>query len=404
MQRQKIGRNDPCHCGSGKKFKQCCMGLSNKTIPTLVLPQTLSAAWRYYELAEFSRSEQLCHQVLNHIPGQADALHLLGVLALQDGNIELAIDYLRKANQRQKSGNPQFLSNLGLAYHERGQLELAEDCYKKSIQLDALYLNAYYNLHAIYLDKKQYDLASDCLERILRISPEDIDAKFNHALIADYQGKDSAKEYFKALPSSLKLYQARLDAWRYINSSADVKIPLLGSNLGTFKLAESLTNPEGLVLEFGVRHGNTIRQIARLFKQTVHGFDSFEGLPEVWHHEAKGSYTTKGVIPEVPANVTLHAGWFDRSLPKFLQEHHEPVRFLNIDCDIYSSTQTVLNLLHDRIVVGSVIVFDEYIGNEHWREDEYKAFQEAVTQYGWSYEYICFSMFTKQVGVKITKV
>ena len=21
---QKIGRNDPCHCGSGKKFKHCC--------------------------------------------------------------------------------------------------------------------------------------------------------------------------------------------------------------------------------------------------------------------------------------------------------------------------------------------------------------------------------------------
>lgn len=20
----KIGRNDPCHCGSGKKFKKCC--------------------------------------------------------------------------------------------------------------------------------------------------------------------------------------------------------------------------------------------------------------------------------------------------------------------------------------------------------------------------------------------
>ena len=23
---QKVGRNDPCPCGSGKKFKKCCMG------------------------------------------------------------------------------------------------------------------------------------------------------------------------------------------------------------------------------------------------------------------------------------------------------------------------------------------------------------------------------------------
>lgn len=21
-----LGRNDPCHCGSGKKYKQCCLG------------------------------------------------------------------------------------------------------------------------------------------------------------------------------------------------------------------------------------------------------------------------------------------------------------------------------------------------------------------------------------------
>ncbi|MBU1685704.1 SEC-C domain-containing protein [Patescibacteria group bacterium] len=25
LKRMKIGRNDPCTCGSGKKFKQCCM-------------------------------------------------------------------------------------------------------------------------------------------------------------------------------------------------------------------------------------------------------------------------------------------------------------------------------------------------------------------------------------------
>jgi hypothetical protein len=91
-------------------------------------------------------------------------------------------------------------------------------------------------------------------------------------------------------------------------------------------------------------------------------------------------------------------------LPEFLKHHHEPVRFLNIDCDIYSSTKTVLNLLALQIVAGTVIVFDEYIGNEHWREDEFKAFQEAVDQYSWSYEYLGFSVYTKQVAVRIRAV
>ena len=174
--------------------------------------------------------------------------------------------------------------------------------------------------------------------------------------------------------------------------------------IDTFKICISAAPAAGMVLEFGVRNGNSIRQIAGLAKQNVHGFDSFEGLPEVWHHEPKGSYTTEGEIPAVPANVTLHVGWFDKTLPEFLAQNEGPVRFVNIDCDIYSSTKTVLDLLAPRIVAGSVLVFDEYIGNEHWCADEYKAFQEAVATYGWKYEYLCFSLFTKQVAVKITTI
>lgn len=25
MNNKKLGRNEPCHCGSGKKFKKCCI-------------------------------------------------------------------------------------------------------------------------------------------------------------------------------------------------------------------------------------------------------------------------------------------------------------------------------------------------------------------------------------------
>jgi SEC-C motif len=35
MMNKKIGRNDPCPCGSGKKYKQCC--LSTATTPSTSL-------------------------------------------------------------------------------------------------------------------------------------------------------------------------------------------------------------------------------------------------------------------------------------------------------------------------------------------------------------------------------
>jgi hypothetical protein len=28
----KLGRNDPCHCGSGKKYKHCCLGKEPRVV------------------------------------------------------------------------------------------------------------------------------------------------------------------------------------------------------------------------------------------------------------------------------------------------------------------------------------------------------------------------------------
>ncbi|MDA8107986.1 MAG: hypothetical protein M0015_05070 [Betaproteobacteria bacterium] len=48
---------------------------------------------------------------------------------------------------------------------------------------------------------------------------------------------------------------------------------------------------------------------------------------------------------------------------------------------------------------GTVIVFDEYFGHVHWREDEFRAFQEAVAENRWRYEYLAFS--SKQPVVRM---
>ena len=131
----------------------------------------------------------------------------------------------------------------------------------------------------------------------------------------------------------------------------------------------------GLVLEFGVYTGRSIAWLAEGGAQ-VHGFDSFEGLPGDWTREVKaGGYSTAGRRPDVAANVTLHVGWFEETLPAFLAREAGPLRLANIDCDLYSSTRCVLEALAPRLVVGSVLVFDEYFTYPGWRDHEWKAFQ-----------------------------
>lgn len=402
----KPGRNAPCPCGSGKKYKHCCQA-RQATAPRLApeaIPATLRAAWLCLRHGRTAQAQALCRQILDVRPSHADALHLLGVIALRDGDLIPATGLLEKA-VRLIPTHPEYLNDLGLALHEQGRLKEAEHCYRRAIASAPNYANAWFNLHALLLDPADMGPAIACLEKVLELTPNDAEARLLLGVALEYAGDaQAATPHFALAGKAGALYRARLDAWTYLKQACSVLPPILGSAMATFRLCMAQAPASGLVLEFGVRHGASIRQIAALAHQPVHGFDSFQGLPEAWHDEAQGSYTTGGRLPAVPDNVTLHAGWFSETLPDFLKTHEAPVRLLNIDCDIYSSTRTVLDALAPRIVPGSVIVFDEYIGNAHWREDEFKAFQEAATRYGWRYEYLCFSFYTKQVGVRITAV
>ena len=400
MNSRKVSRNDPCPCGSGKKYKQCCGAA--KTL-TASVTQSLQAAWNLFRQGFIEDAEQLSREVLSSDANQADAWHLLGSVALKQGQTREAVKYGEQAI-RLNGKNPEYYNNLGLAYHEMGQIEAAVINYRKALALAPAYADALFNMHAALIDSKDFSKAISALEKTLAANTRDLEARFMLAMLLDYKGDELKASQQFGLIKSHALYQARIDAWAYIKGASGKRLPLMGSAIDTFKLALAQARNEGLMLEFGVRFGNSIRMLAELAQQPVHGFDSFEGLPDVWHHEPKGSYTTKGVLPEVPSNVILHTGWFDQTLPVFLKQHSEAVRFINIDCDTYDSTRVVLDLLAPRIKPGTVIVFDEYIGNQHWREDEFKAFQEAVERFGWKYEYLCFSFFTKQVAVKITSI
>jgi hypothetical protein len=172
-----------------------------------------------------------------------------------------------------------------------------------------------------------------------------------------------------------------------------------------FDIALNHTDVSGHFLEFGVFQGGTIRYIAmRRPKVDVHGFDSFEGLPEAWSGFSmdKGAFARSGKLPRVPKNVTLHKGWFDATLPGWLKANSGQVAFLHVDCDLYSSTKTIFEGLSSRIIVGTVIVFDEYFGYPNWKNHEYKAFQEFVAEHQVTYEYLVYAR--TQVAVKIRKI
>jgi hypothetical protein len=206
-----------------------------------------------------------------------------------------------------------------------------------------------------------------------------------------------------------RIHPARERALRALQRSVDYVESAMPDALG-FETQRELINYslqsvgiEGHYLELGVFTGGTIRYIAkRIGQRSIHGFDSFEGFNEVWSGFSLGNKTfdTKGQLPRVPANVLLHRGYFDASLPKWLAENPGPVAFVHIDCNLYSSTKTVLDLLAPRLVAGTIILFDEYFNYPGWEQHEFKAFREFVDATGIKYSYVAFAR--QQVTVRIT--
>ena len=165
----------------------------------------------------------------------------------------------------------------------------------------------------------------------------------------------------------------------------------------------SVTVRPGLYLEFGVFRGRTLNYIARrLPNERIFGFDSFDGLPEDWNFKGKKGVfkISEGSKPSgLGPNVEIVEGHFANSLPVFLETHKAPIAFVHVDCDIYSSTKTVLEHLAPRFCEGTVIVFDEYFNYPGWEDHEFKAFQEYVSSSGRQYRYLAFCGTHQQVAV-----
>lgn len=136
---------------------------------------------------------------------------------------------------------------------------------------------------------------------------------------------------------------------------------------------------DGLYAEFGVFRGRSLKRIAnKIFPKKVYGFDSFAGLPESWYCVPKGGFATDIPIFE-ETNIELVQGLYEDSCPSF--KFDGDIAFMHIDCDLYSSTKTVLDVFGDRIVSGTVIVFDEYYNYPGYENHEYKAFSEFLEKF-----------------------
>ncbi len=211
-----VGRNDPCPCGSGQKFKQChgrigaAMPVPSTSPPDLPpFPQSATApttrpaapaattfaaappppdlaALLHLARTAFVRNDirtagHRYRSVLERRPEDPVALEYLGVIATHERRFDAAGPLLSRALVLRPHA-PEFHSNLGLLHQARGDFDLAIQCYRDALSLDPAYAPAHNNLGLALQEQQDVRAAIDAFRAAVLHQPEFAEAHWNLSL------------------------------------------------------------------------------------------------------------------------------------------------------------------------------------------------------------------------------
>ncbi len=136
----------------------------------------MQAGYAHHMAGRFSQAEQLYRQVLVMDPNHADACHLLGAVACQLKQFDVAIEFMSRA----VALNPRhaiFRSNLGETFRQAGQLDRAADEFRQALAIDPHLHDARTNLAIVHLAREEWAPALAALEPVLREAPANVIAQ-----------------------------------------------------------------------------------------------------------------------------------------------------------------------------------------------------------------------------------
>ncbi len=159
----------------------------------------LRAALACQQRGQLLEAERLCHEVVTTEPEHAEALHLLGVLALQTHRPELAVEWLHRS-LRCQAQQPEVQLTLGLALRMLGRTEEALASYDQALLLRRDDPRALSNRGNVLRQLSRFDAARASYEHGLRVDPNYPPALFNYGnLLLELGDYEAALERFERL-------------------------------------------------------------------------------------------------------------------------------------------------------------------------------------------------------------
>ena len=181
-----VGRNDPCPCGSGKRYKQCHGGLgsSGASVATRSPPAAVSLAQQGFvahQRGDLASAERAYRAALATEPEQPLALHYLGVTLHQRGRNVEALPLLERSVALVPT-EAEFHNNLGLVLAALDRGDAAIGAYRHALERKADHATAWNNLGLALQALNRLPQAVAAYRRALSITPAFAQAHWNLAL------------------------------------------------------------------------------------------------------------------------------------------------------------------------------------------------------------------------------
>ncbi len=178
--------------------------------------EILQAAFAQHQAGRLREAEMLYRQVLAADPRQADAWHLLGLIALQAARPDAAEQCIAKAIAL-AGDRPAYHSNLANVLRLAGQSARAEQAVRRAIELDANQAEAHNNLGNVLVDQGRQDEAARAYARAIELAPNYADPHNNLGTIVHRRGAlDEAIEHYRR---ALAIQPRYLDAYNNLGTA-----------------------------------------------------------------------------------------------------------------------------------------------------------------------------------------
>ena len=336
-----------------------------------------------------------------------------------------ALDTFREAS-RLDPGDPKIFNNLSVVFNKLGRYSEAVSNCEVAISLNSLYSEAYCNLGVNLAELANHRSAGKSYKKSIILRPEFKDAYWNfHGLCKKIEDAfsllkkvniiDARNFQMLSVTNIIRAIYHELDAEDQCTDanfkpdsfvrtynwflSLKERPTIYFNRWNLFDDMISISKKERPFYEYGVWTGTSFRYLMKSFDKGF-GFDTFTGLPTDWHKQPEGSYSSSGVLPEIDGGEFI-VGDFQVTLPKFFSIERPKASLINFDADLYSSTLLALRNSRHIIDEETILIFDEFIINTNWEQDEYKALNDFCEEFNLDYKVLAVSFFTKQVAVKV---